>query len=258
MGGEAVVGTYSYVDPLGALITVNYQAGPDGYTQTVETEEGFVTISEENKARMKSAAVAGNAAAALSVLSSSSAAGSAGKFAAGVAADSVSKFSSAGASASRYAAGGAVGAGVSATGSAAGSASKFAAGGSASKFSAGASASKFSAGGSASRFAAGGATSSSFGSGNAFGSNSSGQKFSTVTTTTSGLDQEALIAQILAVLQPQISSAVNTAVRQQQSTTPTSARQTALTGLSFANRQAGLIDVSQQVTGDRLTPLFGN
>merc|ERR1711917_129311 len=48
--GEAVVGTYSYVDPLGALITVNYQAGPDGYTQTVETEEGFVPISEENKA----------------------------------------------------------------------------------------------------------------------------------------------------------------------------------------------------------------
>merc|ERR1711951_169881 len=201
--GEAVVGTYSYVDPLGALITVNYQAGPDGYTQTVETEEGFVTISEENKARMKSAA------------------GSAGKFAAGVAADSVSKFSSAGVSASKYAAGGAVGAGVSATGSAAGSASKFAAGGSASKFSAGASASKF---------AAGGATSSSFGSGNAFGSNSSGQKFSTVTTTTSGLDQEALIAQILAVLQPQISSAVNTAVRQQQSTTTTSFRTVGQTG----------------------------
>merc|ERR1712142_713912 len=239
--GEAVVGTYSYVDPLGALITVNYQAGPDGYTQTAETEEGFVTISEENKARMKSAAVAGNAAAALSVLSSSSAAGSAGKFAAGVAADSVSKFSSAGASASRYAAGGA----------ATGSASKFAAGGSATKFAAG--------GGSASRFAAGGATSSSFGSGNAFGSNSAGQKFSTVTTTTSGLDQEALIAQILAVLQPQISSAVNTAVRQQQSTTTTSSRgQTALTGLSFANRQTGFLDVSQQVTGDRLTPLFGN
>merc|ERR1711929_37082 len=116
-------------------------------------------------------------------------------------------------------------------------------------FAAGGSASKFAAGGSASRFAAGGATSSSSGSGNAFGSNTSGQKVSTVTTTTSALDQEALIAQILAVLQPQISSAVNTAVRQQQSTTTTSARQTALTGLSFANRQTGLIDVSQQVTG---------
>merc|ERR1711929_65764 len=97
-------------------------------------------------------------------------------------------------------------------------------------FAAGGSASKFAAGGSASRFAAGGATSSSFGSGNAFGSNSSGQKFSTVTTTTSGLDQEALIAQILAVLQPQISSAGNTAVRQQQSTTTTSFRTVGQTG----------------------------
>merc|ERR1711922_77710 len=129
-----------------------------------------------------SAAVASNAAAGLSVLSSNSASGSAAGSAAGVAAGAVSKFSAGGAAGS--------------------SASKFAAGGS-----------------SASKFAAGGSTSSSFGSGSAFGSNSSGQKVSTVTTTTSALDQEALIAQILAVLQPQISSAVNTAVRQQQSTT---------------------------------------
>merc|ERR1711973_788654 len=100
----------------------------------------------------------------------------------------------------------------SAFGSAAGSAAGVAAG----------AVSKFSAGGSsASKFAAGGSTSSSFGSGSAFGSNSSGQKYSTVSTTTSALDQEALIAQILAVLQPQISSAVNTAVRQQQSTVTT-------------------------------------
>merc|ERR1711973_877047 len=137
--GEAVVGTYSYVDPLGALITVNYQAGPDGYTQTVETEEGFVTISEENKARMKSAAVAGNAAAGLSVLSSNSAFGSAAGSAAGVAAGAVSKFSAGGAatgSASKFAAGA----------SASGSASRFAAGGSSA--------------GSASRFAAGGSSAS--------------------------------------------------------------------------------------------------
>jgi len=218
--GETVVGTYSYVDPLGALITVNYQAGPDGYTQTVETEEGFVTISEENKARMNSAAVASNAAAGLSVLSSNSAFGSAAGSAAGVSAGAVSKFSAGGAatgSASKFAAGASASkfaAGGSATGSTAGSASRFAAGGS--------SASKFAAGGSsASKFAAGGSTSSSFGSGSAFGSNSSGQKYSTVSTTTSALDQEALIAQILAVLQPQISSAVNTAVRQQQSTVTT-------------------------------------
>merc|ERR1711973_313011 len=33
--GDDVVGTYSYVDPNGDLITVNYQAGLDGYTQTL-------------------------------------------------------------------------------------------------------------------------------------------------------------------------------------------------------------------------------
>jgi len=233
--GDAVTGTYSYVDPSGTLVTVNYQAGPEGYAQTVDTQEGFVTISEENKAKINNAAAA----------AANNAAGFTG---------SSTGFSSGSTSASKFAAGGAGGAGVSASQFAAGGAGG--AGVSASKFTAGGSASKFTAGGSTSKFAAGGSTSSVAGS--AFGSNSAGQQVSTVTTTTSGLDQEALIAQILAVLQPQISSAVNTAVRQQQSTTTTSARQTALTGLSFANRQTGLIDVSQQVTGDRLTPLFGN
>jgi len=248
--GDAVTGTYSYVDPSGTLVTVNYQAGPEGYAQTVDTQEGFVTISEENKAKINNAAAAAaNNAAGFTGSSTgfSSGSTSASKFAAGGA-------GGAGVSASQFAAGGAGGAGISASQFAAGGAGG--AGVSASKFTAGGSASKFTAGGSTSKFAAGGSTSSVAGS--AFGSNSAGQQVSTVTTTTSGLDQEALIAQILAVLQPQISSAVNTAVRQQQSTTTTSARQTALTGLSFANRQTGLIDVSQQVTGDRLTPLFGN
>merc|ERR1712180_428521 len=159
--GDVVTGTYSYVNPDGALVTVNYQAGPEGFAQTVDTQEGFVTISEENKAKINSGASAANNAAGFS--------------------------SSTG----------------SATGFSSGSASGATAG--------------------ASKFTAGGSTSSSSGSaaGSAFGSNSSGQKVSTVTTTTSALDQEALIAQILAVLQPQISSAVNTAVRQQQSTVTT-------------------------------------
>merc|ERR1711962_1501325 len=178
--GDVVTGTYSYVNPDGALVTVNYQAGPEGFAQTVDTQEGFVTISEENKAKINSGASAANNAAGFS-----SSTGSATGFSSG-----------------------------SASGATAGacSASNFAAGGS--------SVSNFAAGGSASKFTAGGSTSSSSGSaaGSAFGSNSSGQKVSTVTTTTSALDQEALIAQILAVLQPQISSAVNTAVRQQQST----------------------------------------
>merc|ERR1711936_2652 len=42
--GESLTGTYSYVNPTGALVTVNYEAGPDGFTQTVDQQEGFVTI----------------------------------------------------------------------------------------------------------------------------------------------------------------------------------------------------------------------
>ena len=42
--GDDVVGTYSYVDPNGALVTVNYQAGLDGYSQTVDKQEGFVEV----------------------------------------------------------------------------------------------------------------------------------------------------------------------------------------------------------------------
>jgi hypothetical protein len=37
---------YSYVDPLGSLITVRYTAGPDGYLETRNTQEGFVTIRQ--------------------------------------------------------------------------------------------------------------------------------------------------------------------------------------------------------------------
>lgn len=42
--GDDVTGTYSYVDPEGALITVNYQAGAMGYTQTIDKQEGAVDI----------------------------------------------------------------------------------------------------------------------------------------------------------------------------------------------------------------------
>ncbi|XP_023323308.1 uncharacterized protein LOC111697513 [Eurytemora carolleeae] len=42
--GDDVTGTYSYVDPTGSLITVNYQAGAMGYTQTVDKQEGAVQI----------------------------------------------------------------------------------------------------------------------------------------------------------------------------------------------------------------------
>merc|ERR1711892_188663 len=42
--GDALTGTYSYVNPVGSLITVNYQAGPMGYTQTSSEQAGFVDI----------------------------------------------------------------------------------------------------------------------------------------------------------------------------------------------------------------------
>merc|ERR1712128_276021 len=44
--GENVRGSYSYVDPLGYLITVTYTAGPEGYQETREIQENFVTINQ--------------------------------------------------------------------------------------------------------------------------------------------------------------------------------------------------------------------
>merc|ERR1712045_582601 len=39
-----VTGSYSYVDPLGSLITVTYEAGPAGYTEQRNVQENFVVI----------------------------------------------------------------------------------------------------------------------------------------------------------------------------------------------------------------------
>merc|ERR1719394_1011905 len=124
--GDDVVGTYSYVDPNGDLITVNYQAGLDGYTQTLDKQVGAVDI------RAKPVRVGGSTAA----TSSQSSRGSSSSF------------------------------------------------------------------GSSSR----GSTSS-------FGSSSRGS--TSFTTSSTGLNQSALIAQILSALQPQIASAVNYAVAAQ-------------------------------------------
>merc|ERR1712079_642005 len=45
--GDSLTGTYSYVNPAGALITVNYEAGPMGFTQTVDQQDGFVDIKPQ-------------------------------------------------------------------------------------------------------------------------------------------------------------------------------------------------------------------
>jgi len=42
--GETVVGSYSYVDPTGALIIVNYRAGVMGYTETRERQDNYLQV----------------------------------------------------------------------------------------------------------------------------------------------------------------------------------------------------------------------
>merc|ERR1712106_633753 len=44
--GENVRGSYSYVDPLGSLIIVTYTAGSEGYQETREIQENFITINQ--------------------------------------------------------------------------------------------------------------------------------------------------------------------------------------------------------------------
>merc|ERR1712117_608664 len=45
--GDNLTGTYSYVNPDGALITVNYEAGPMGFSQTLDQQDGFVEIKPQ-------------------------------------------------------------------------------------------------------------------------------------------------------------------------------------------------------------------
>merc|ERR1711990_1321640 len=42
--GNDVIGTYNYVNPAGALVTVNYEAGVDGFSQTRDVEQGAVQM----------------------------------------------------------------------------------------------------------------------------------------------------------------------------------------------------------------------
>merc|ERR1712192_145130 len=44
MGGNDVTGSYNYVNPAGALVTVNYEAGVDGFSQTRDVEQGAVQM----------------------------------------------------------------------------------------------------------------------------------------------------------------------------------------------------------------------
>ena len=40
---KEVTGQYSYIDPTGALVTVTYTAGPNGYTEDRTVQEGFLS-----------------------------------------------------------------------------------------------------------------------------------------------------------------------------------------------------------------------
>merc|ERR1719266_935785 len=42
--GDDVEGSYSYVDSAGALVTVTYTAGPDGYNEQRDVQRGYVTM----------------------------------------------------------------------------------------------------------------------------------------------------------------------------------------------------------------------
>ena len=128
--GETVVGSYSYVDPTGALITVNYRAGLMGYTETREKQANFLKIRSQPS-------------------------------------QSVSTTSS------------------SSTGSSA-----------------------TSSGTTSSSSSSSGSGSSRFSSGSGGGS----QQLTPTTTKKKSIDQAALIAQILAALQPQISSIVDSSI----------------------------------------------
>merc|ERR1712117_410208 len=52
--GDQLTGSYSYVDPTGALVTVNYEAGAMGFSATTDKQDGFLTIRTNNNNRVSS------------------------------------------------------------------------------------------------------------------------------------------------------------------------------------------------------------
>ena len=42
--GDTVTGSYIYVNPAGTLVTVNYEAGPDGFKQETSEQKGAVQM----------------------------------------------------------------------------------------------------------------------------------------------------------------------------------------------------------------------
>ena len=42
--GDTVTGSYNYVNPAGTLVTVNYEAGVNGFSQTRDVKQGAVQM----------------------------------------------------------------------------------------------------------------------------------------------------------------------------------------------------------------------
>merc|ERR1711970_1388603 len=80
---NVVTGTYSYVDPLGSLITVTYTAGPMGYTETRDIQEGFVEISQKPPKNQGASSGSGPQSGPVNVNPSGSLSGSSGSLSSG-------------------------------------------------------------------------------------------------------------------------------------------------------------------------------
>merc|ERR1712029_916414 len=50
--GDQLTGSYSYVDPNGALVTVNYEAGAMGFSATTDKQDGFLLSTLATELRL--------------------------------------------------------------------------------------------------------------------------------------------------------------------------------------------------------------
>merc|ERR1712117_950955 len=69
--GDQLTGSYSYVDPTGALVTVNYEAGAMGFSATTDKQDGFLAIRTNNNNRVSSSGSRGSVTSSVSQSSSS-------------------------------------------------------------------------------------------------------------------------------------------------------------------------------------------
>merc|ERR1712111_235071 len=70
--GDQLTGSYSYVDPNGALVTVNYEAGAMGFSATTDKQDGFLSINSRNTATSSAGTALGSRSRTSSSSSSSS------------------------------------------------------------------------------------------------------------------------------------------------------------------------------------------